>query len=49
MSPEISDTCMFLSTTKDMWDAIQQTYSKPRDAAQVYKIKVKRIAAKARK
>ena len=46
MSPEISVICMFLATTKDIWDAIQQTYSKARDAAQVYEVKVKTIAAK---
>ena len=46
MMPEISDTCMFLATAKDIWDAIQQTYSKARDAAQVYEVKVKMIAAK---
>ena len=46
MTPEISDTCMFLATTKDIWDAIQQTYSKARDAAPVYEVKVKMIAAK---
>ncbi|XP_059444961.1 uncharacterized protein LOC132176698 isoform X2 [Corylus avellana] len=46
MIPEISDTCMFLATAKDIWDAIQQTYSKARDAAQVYEVKVKTIAAK---
>ncbi|XP_034693588.1 uncharacterized protein LOC117920265 [Vitis riparia] len=46
MIPEISDTCMFLATAKDIWDAIQQTYSKARDAAQVYKVKVKTVAAK---
>ena len=46
MTPEISNTCMFLATTKDIWDAIQQTYSKARDAAQVYEVKVKTIAAK---
>lgn len=33
MIPEISDTCMFLTTAKDILDAIQQTYSKARDAA----------------
>ena len=37
---------MFLATAKDIWDAIQQTYSKARDAAQVYEVKVKTIAAK---
>ena len=43
---EISDTCMFLAITKDIWDAIQQTYSKAGDVAQVYDVKVKTIAAK---
>ena len=46
MTHDISDTCMFLATAKDIWDAIQQTYSKARDAAQVYEVKVKTIAAK---
>ena len=46
MTPEISDTCMFLATAKDIWDAIQQTYSQARDAAQVYEVKVKTIVAK---
>ncbi|XP_048332297.2 uncharacterized protein LOC125423080 [Ziziphus jujuba] len=46
MVPEISDMCMFLATTKDIWDAIQQTYSKARDAGQVYEVKVKTMAAK---
>ena len=46
MTPEISDTCMFLAKAKDIWDAIQQTYSKARDAAQVYEVKVKTNAAK---
>ena len=46
MTPEISDTCMFLATAKDIWEAIQQTYSKARDVAQVYEVKVKTIAAK---
>ena len=46
MIPEISDTCMFLATAKDIWDAIQQTYSKAKDAAQVYEVKVKTMAAK---
>ncbi|RVW23401.1 hypothetical protein CK203_098189 [Vitis vinifera] len=35
ITPEISDTCMFLATTKDIWDAIQQTVIKtkcPEDA-----------------
>ena len=46
MTPKICDTCMFLATTKDIWDPIQQTYSKARDVTQVYEVKVKTIAAK---
>ena len=41
MTLEISDTCMFLTTTKDVWDAVHQTYSKALDVAQTYEIKVK--------
>ncbi|KAL5787124.1 hypothetical protein ACOSP7_004073 [Xanthoceras sorbifolium] len=41
MTPEISETCMFLSSAKDIWEATRQTYSKVKDAAQVYKIKTK--------
>ena len=37
---------MFLTTAKDIWDAIHQTYSKALDAAQVYEIKVKTGATK---
>ena len=37
---------MFLAMAKDIWDAIQQTYSKSRDVAQVYEVKMKTIAAK---
>ena len=46
MTAKISDTCMFLATTKDISVVIQQTYSKARDEAQVYEVKVKTIAAK---
>ena len=31
MVPEISDTIMFLTTAKDIWDAINLTYSKVRE------------------
>ena len=48
MTPEISITCMFLATTKDIWDTIQQMNSKARDVTQVYEVKVKMIAAKQR-
>ena len=36
MTLEISNTCMFLATTKDIWDTIQRTYLKARDATQVW-------------
>ncbi|KAK3021872.1 hypothetical protein RJ639_047794 [Escallonia herrerae] len=38
---EISDTFMFLPTSKEIWEAAQQTYSKVRDAARVFEIKSK--------
>ena len=37
---------MFLTTAKDIWDTVHQTYSKALDAAQVYEIKVKTRATK---
>lgn len=45
---EISDTCMFmfLSTSKEIWDVVNETYSKAKDAAQVNEVKVKTMAAK---
>ncbi|KAJ1424705.1 hypothetical protein SESBI_11409 [Sesbania bispinosa] len=38
MIPEISDTCMFLNSAKEIWDAVEQTYSKAKDAAQYMKV-----------
>lgn len=46
MIPEISDTCMFLKSAKEIWEAVEQTYSKAKDAAQIYEVKVKTVAAK---
>ena len=46
MLPEISGTCVFLPTAKDIWEAIWQTYSKVRDVAQVYEIKIKTTTTK---
>ena len=46
MIPEISDTCLTLSTTQKMWEAVKQTYSKACDAAQVYEIRMRAISAK---
>ncbi|KAJ0103610.1 hypothetical protein Patl1_05363 [Pistacia atlantica] len=41
MLPEISDTFMFLPTSKEIWEAAKETYSKVRDCAQIYEIKTK--------
>ncbi|XP_073226363.1 uncharacterized protein [Cicer arietinum] len=46
MTTEISDTCMFLSTAKKIWKALEETYSKAKDVAQIYDVKVKTVAAK---
>ncbi|XP_068492253.1 uncharacterized protein [Phaseolus vulgaris] len=46
MVPEISDTCMFLKSAKKIWEAVEQTYYKAKDAAQIYDVKVKTVAAK---
>ena len=46
MQPETSGTCMFLTTTRDIWETIRQTYSKVRDAPHIHKIKTKIGATK---
>lgn len=46
MTPKVSDTCMFLTTTKNIWDMVHQTYSKACDVAQIYEIKMKILATK---
>ncbi|GFZ01178.1 hypothetical protein Acr_14g0008130 [Actinidia rufa] len=46
MDPMISYTCLFFSTAKEIWEFIRRTYSKARDAAQVYEIKVKTTVTK---
>ncbi|KHN39708.1 hypothetical protein glysoja_040575, partial [Glycine soja] len=43
---EISDTCMFLKLAKEIWEAVEQTYSKAKDAVQIYDVKVKTLGAK---
>jgi len=40
MIPEITDTCMFLNSAKEIWNAMEQTYSKAKDATQIYDVKV---------
>jgi hypothetical protein len=39
--PEVCGPYMFLVTAKDIWDAVRQTYSKVKDAALIYEIKMK--------
>ena len=46
MLPEVSDTFMFLPTSKEIWDATEQTYSKVKDAARIFEIKTKISATK---
>nr|KYP63994.1 hypothetical protein KK1_018581 [Cajanus cajan] len=46
MIPKITDTCMFLNSAKEIWNAMEQTYSKAKDVAQIYDVKVKTMAAK---
>ena len=48
MMPEISNICTFLNTAKEIWYAVRQTYSKVRDAAQIFEIKTD-IGQQARK
>ena len=46
MEPTISDTGMFLTTAKEIWDCIHRTCSKAHNAIQVDEIKVKAGATK---
>jgi len=46
MLPEISDTVMFFTTSKDIWEVINLTYSKVKDAAQIYEIRARVAATK---
>ena len=48
MVPEISDTCIFINSAKAIWITIEQTYSKAKEAEQIYNVKVKTMAAKQR-
>ena len=43
---QISDTVMFLKTTKEIWDAVKLTYSKVHDATQIYEIRTNVAATK---
>ena len=46
MALKISDTCMFLDTTKEVWDYVCETYSKVTDAVQIQEMKTKMSSAK---
>ena len=46
MGLEISDICMFLDTAKEVWDFVQETYSKVNDVVQIYEIKMKMLGIK---
>ena len=41
MTIEISGACMFFTTAREIWESIQQTYSKVWDFAQIFESKVK--------
>ncbi|RVW82775.1 hypothetical protein CK203_046905 [Vitis vinifera] len=41
MKLAISKTYMFLPTTKDVWDAIWETYSDAENASQIFEIKMR--------
>ena len=38
---EFNDTCLFLTTTREIWEKIRQAYFKMTDAAQSYELKMK--------
>ena len=38
MQPEMAKPFLFLSTAKEIWDALTHTYSKQGDAAQVFEL-----------
>ena len=39
MQPEISGPYMLFTTASEIWEVVQQTYSKVDDATQIYEIK----------
>ena len=41
MKPAIGKTYMFLPTTKDVWDAIRETYSNAESASQIFELKTR--------
>lgn len=43
MTSNIRQTCLYLSTTKNIGNIIHQTYSRTRGASQIYELKLKMI------
>lgn len=41
MQPDISRNYMFLNTAKEVWETVQQTFSKVRDASVIFEVKTK--------
>lgn len=41
MKPSIGKTYLFLSTTKDVWDAIRETYFDDKNPSQIFEIKTR--------
>ena len=49
MVPEISDTCMFLKSAKEIWEVVEQTYSETKNFTQIYDVKVRSFLSKLEK
>ena len=41
MLPKVSETCMFLTIAREIWEIVHQTYSKMQDVALIYEIETK--------
>lgn len=44
--PEINDTCIFLPNSREIGEAVKETYSKVKDAAQIYNLMTETYFAK---
>ena len=43
---DVSCNCMFLSSSREIWDALRQTFSKKQDIATSYELKMKIFSTK---
>lgn len=43
---EISDACIFMKNSKEVWNNCKENYSKVGDVAQIYEIKMKIVTTK---